>query len=603
MHLRRDHSDHLLLSFTMKRLPIYLTFLFSSSICLAAENLSTIAEQSNFQKTGRYDEVETLCRNFQKNYPKLVRCQEFGRTPEGRPMLALITTRTNAFTPYLAKEKHIPVTLIQGGIHAGEIDGKDAGFFALRELLDNTATNDILDKQVFIFIPVFNVDGHERFGRWNRPNQRGPEEMGWRTTAQNYNLNRDYVKADTVEMQSMLRLINHWDPLVNVDLHVTDGAKFEHDISVQVEPLHAGDEGLKAAGKKLQENVLADLSKTGSLPQPFYMSFDKEDDPASGFVDGVPAPRFSHGYFQLRNRFGILVETHSWKNYATRVRITKNTITSILEQVARYGNEWEKIASEADLRSIKMAGKPVPVTYKTTDKSHLIDFRGYAYTRKPSEISGALMTRYDESKPQIWQVKLRDEIIPDTYITMPQAGYIVPASYARIVIHKLRTHGIQFQSLGNALNNIAVERFNATKAILSPLSTESHQTLQLKGEWTGDQASFGKGSLFIPSAQPKAALVAALFEPQAPDALVRWGFFNNAFEKKEYMEAYVAEDVAREQLAASPELKSIFEKKLKDDAEFAKSPQARLEFFARRHSSWDQQYQQYPIFRTNIFLK
>jgi hypothetical protein len=78
-------------------------------------------------------------------------------------------------------------------------------------------------------------------------------------------------------------------------------------------------------------------------------------------------------------------------------------------------------------------------------------------------------------------VKLRDEIIPDTYITMPQAGYIVPASYARIVIHKLRTHGIQFQSLGNALNNIAVERFNATKAILSPQSTESHQTLQLKG--------------------------------------------------------------------------------------------------------------------------
>jgi hypothetical protein len=93
----------------MKRLPIYLTFLFSSSICLAAENLSTIAEQSNFQKTGRYEEVETLCRNFQKNYPKLVRCQEFGRTPEGRPMLALIATRTNAFTPILQKKSIFPL--------------------------------------------------------------------------------------------------------------------------------------------------------------------------------------------------------------------------------------------------------------------------------------------------------------------------------------------------------------------------------------------------------------------------------------------------------------------------------------------------------------
>jgi len=587
----------------MKRLPIYLTFIFSSSISIAAENLTTIAEQSNFQKTGRYDEVETLCRNFQKNYPKLVRCQEFGRTPEGRPILALVATKTNAFTPYLAKEKHIPVTLIQGGIHAGEIDGKDAGFIALRELLDNATAKDTLDKQVFIFIPVFNVDGHERFGRWNRPNQRGPEEMGWRTTAQNYNLNRDYVKADSVEMQAMLRLINQWDPLVSVDLHVTDGAKFEHDISVQVEPLHAGDDGLKVAGKRLQENVLADLSKTGSLPQPFYMSFEKEDDPTSGFVDSVPPPRFSHGYFQLRNRFGILVETHSWKNYATRVRISKNTISSILEQVAQYGNEWKKTAIEADARSIKMAGTTIPVTYKTTDKARLINFRGYAYTRKPSDISGALMTRYDESKPQIWQVKLRDEIIPDAFITLPQAGYIVPASYARIVIHKLRIHGIQFQTLTAAVNNMAIERCNTTKATLSPQSTESHQTLQLQGEWMADQASFGKGSLFVPAAQPKAALVAALFEPQAPDALVRWGFFNNAFEKKEYMEAYVAEDVAREQLAANPELRVVFEKKLKDDAEFAKNPQARLEFFARRHSSWDQRYQQYPVVKTNTFPK
>ena len=94
---------------------------------------------------------------------------------------------------------------------------------------------------MFIFVPVFNIDGHERFGRWNRPNQRGPEEMGWRTTAQNLNLNRDYVKADSPEMQAMLRLVNEWDPLAYIDLHVTDGAKFEHDISIQVEPRHAGD--------------------------------------------------------------------------------------------------------------------------------------------------------------------------------------------------------------------------------------------------------------------------------------------------------------------------------------------------------------------------
>src|SRR5262249_18265029 len=154
-------------------------------------------------------------------------------------------------------------------IHAGEIDGKDAGFLALREALEERSPASKLDKLVAIFVPVFNADGHERFGRWNRPNQRGPEEMGWRVTAQNYNLNRDYAKADTPEMQAMLRLVEAWDPLLTVDLHVTDGAMFEHDVSIQVEPGHAGDESLRKAGIALRDAVIGELAAQGSLPVPF----------------------------------------------------------------------------------------------------------------------------------------------------------------------------------------------------------------------------------------------------------------------------------------------------------------------------------------------
>ncbi|MFZ6692803.1 M14 family metallopeptidase [Undibacterium sp. SXout20W] len=587
----------------IKRLTIYLALALTSNSIFALENLSTTAQQTSYRQTGRYEEVETLCRNFQKNYPKTVRCQEFGRTAEGRPMMALIATRTNAFVPYSAKDKQIPVTLIQGGIHAGEIDGKDAGFQTLKEALDNTAAKNALDKQVFIFVPVFNVDGHERFAKWNRPNQRGPEEMGWRTSAQNFNLNRDYLKADTPEMQAMLRLINQWDPLVVVDLHVTDGAKFEHDISIQIEPSLAGDSVLKQTGLIFQRNVIADLAAQGSLPLPFYMAFDKEDDPMSGFIDKVPTPRFSHGYFQLRNRFGILVETHSWKDYATRVRITRNTIISVLDQVAKNGTEWRKQALEADMRTVSSAGQIIPLTYKNTDNFQTIDFHGYAYTRRPSDISGALMTRYDENTPQIWKVKLHAEVAPDVLIKLPQGGYLVPAAYAKLVIEKLRVHGIQFESLTNGLSDIEVERFKTSSAEIAAISNESHQMLKLQGEWANSQHSFGKGALFIPIAQPKAALLAAMLEPASPDSLVSWGYFNNNFERKEYMEAYVAEDVAREQLAADPALKMAFEKKLNKDKAFAKSPEARLEFFARRHSSWDQEYQQYPIYRTNFIPK
>ena len=563
----------------------------------ASAQLSTVAERSGFQKTGRYEEVIALCAAFRKSYPKAVRCTEFGRTPEGRPMLALIVSRSGSLTAADARRRGVPVLLVQGGIHAGEIDGKDAGFLALREVLENRAGRGALDKQVLIFVPVFNIDGHERFGRWNRPNQRGPEEMGWRTTAQNFNLNRDYAKADSPEMQAMLRLVNIWDPIAYIDLHVTDGAKFEHDISIQVEPVYAGDAAMRKAGIALRDAVIADLAQQGSLPQPFYYSFAADDDPGSGFVDSVSPPRFSTGYFHLRNRFGMLVETHSWKDYPTRVRITRNTIVSVLAQIAASGREWARIASEADARAARLAGQSVPLTYKASEKSRIIEFRGYEYTRTLSDISGALMTRYDESKPQIWKLTVRDDVQPDTSVIAPRGGYLVPVAHAAWVGQKLGQHGIAFRVLRTPLENISVETFRAVKAGFSPQSTESHQRLSLEGAWKTETRDMGTGALFVPITQPKSRLVMALLEPLAPDSLVAWGAFNNAFEKKEYMEAYVAEDVARAQLAADPALAAEFKTRLAADPEFAKSPAARLEFFARRHSSWDERYNLYPVVR------
>ena len=566
----------------------------------AAHDLSTVSERSGFQATGRYDEVVKLCAAFEKAYPKAVKCIEFGRTPEDRPMLALVVTRTNAFTPQAAAKAGLPVTLIQGGIHAGEIDGKDAGFLALREVLEGRLAKGALDKQVLVFVPVFNVDGHERFQKWNRPNQRGPVEMGWRTTAQNFNLNRDYVKADSPEMQAMLALVNKWDPLTYVDLHVTNGAKFQHDVSIQVEPVYSADPELRKAGLALRTNVIADIAKLGSSPQSYYMSFAKTDDPQSGFVDGVSDPRFSTGYFPLRNRLAVLVETHSWKDYPTRVRITHNTVISMLEQVAKNGKQWQAATLAADARAAKLAGTPVALTYKTTDKTQMVDFNGYEYTRTPSEVSGILMTRYDESKPQVWRVPLREDVVADLQVAAPRAGYIVPAAHAAMVATKLVQHGIAFRKLDKTLERAQVETFRAEKATFGTKSLESHQRLTVEGSWKPEPRSVGRGALFVPIAQPKARLVMAIFEPQAPDSLLAWGMFNNAFESKEYMEEYVAEEVARAQMAADPAIAAEFKRRIETDPAFAKNAHARLEFFARRHSSWDERLNLYPVLRTNV---
>jgi hypothetical protein len=586
----------------MIRSALLLALLAAVPLAHAAPDLTTVSERSGFVQTGRYDEVIKLCAAFQKAYPKEVKCIEFGRTPEGRPMLALVATRAQAFSPLAARRKNLPVTLIQGGIHAGEIDGKDAGFLALREVLENRLAKGALDKQVLLFVPVFNVDGHERFAKWNRPNQRGPVEMGWRTTAQNFNLNRDYVKADAPEMQAMLALVNAWDPLAYVDLHVTDGAMFQHDVSIQVEPVYSGDPELRKAGLELRANVIDAIGKQGSMPQSYYMSFAKTDDPSSGFADSVSEPRFSTGYFQLRNRLAMLVETHSWKDYPTRVRVTHNSVISVLEQVAAHGKQWQQAAAAADMRATKLAGTPVALTYKTTDKTRMVDFQGYAYTRTPSDVSGILMTRYDETTPQVWHVPLRDEVVPNLEVTAPGAGYIVPAAHAQMVAQKLAQHGIAFRTLDKAHDKADVETFRADQATFGATSFESHQRLAVQGGWKSEPRPVGKGALFVPIAQPKARLVMALLEPQAPDSLLAWGEFNNAFERKEYMEEYVAEDVAREQMANDPALASAFRKKVESDEAFAKNAHARLEFFARRHASWDERFNLYPVMRARVAL-
>ncbi len=586
----------------MIRSALLLAMLAAVPLAHAAPDLVTVSERSGFMATGRYDEVIKLCSAFQAAYPKQVKCFRFGTTPEGRPMMALAVTRTGAFTADAARKKNLPVTLIQGGIHAGEIDGKDAGFLALREMLESRVAQGALDKQVLLFVPVFNVDGHERFAKWNRPNQRGPVEMGWRTTAQNFNLNRDYVKADAPEMQAMLNLVNAWDPLTYVDLHVTDGAMFQHDVSIQVEPVYSGDPEFRQAGLALRSNVIQDITKEGSSPQSYYMSFKETDDPQSGFVDSVSEPRFSTGYFQLRNRMAMLVETHSWKDYPTRVRITHNAIVSVLNQVAAHGKEWQQAAAAADARAMKIAGQPVALTYKTTDKTTMVDFKGYAYTRTMSDVSGMLMTHYDESKPQVWHVPLRDEVVEDLQVKAPGAGYVVPAAFAQMVAARLTRHGIAFRRLDKAVPEAKVETFRADKAAFSPNSFESHQRLTVQGAWRQEPRTVGKGALFVPVGQPKARLVMAMLEPQAPDSLLAWGEFNNAFERKEYMEEYVAEDVAREQMARDPALAAEFRRKVESDAAFAKNPHARLEFFARRHPSWDERLNLYPVMRTDTAL-
>ncbi len=577
------------------------------------ETLLTLAEQSAFTQTGRIDEVDRLWAAIAATWPNTVSAFSYGDSAEGRPLRALIASRSGALSAQDLREQRIPVLMIQAGIHPGESDGKDAGFIALRELLSDTAARAALERIALLFVPAFNTDGHERVGRWNRPNQNGPQVTGWRTTSENINLNRDYTKADTPEMQAMLSLIDTWDPLICADLHVTDGADFEPDISIQVEPINQGDPQLRQSGIELRDALIDKLARQGSLPLPFYPDLFETDNPESGFVLTVYSPRFSTGYFPQRNRFTVLVETHSWKPYAKRVQAMRNSIVGLAELTAEHGPGWLAMTRAADATAYRLSGADVTLDYKSgwrepaaagktstpegDAEAQYIDFRGYAYTRTLSAISGGQATIYDPTTPQIWRVRYRSRIEPTLVVKAPSLGYFIPRAYAQKIGRRLQRHGITVAPLPASLTPLALEQFRATRVAFSRQPFEGRMRADIAGQWQPLERKTADPALFVPIAQALSRLIVALLEPQAPDSFAAWGFFNACFEQKEQLEPYVAEQIAREMSATNAALREEFERRLEDDTVFRADPAARLEFFCRRHASWDEQLNCYPIYR------
>jgi hypothetical protein len=422
--------------------------------------------------------------------------------------------------------------------------------------------------------------------------------MGWRVTSQNLNLNRDYAKAEAPEMQAMLKLLNAYDPIVYGDLHVTDGAKFQADVSVLLEPRQAGPDALCAIGRTVEAALMEQLKKEGHQPVDFYPQFVKEEDPSSGFAYGMPPPRLSHGYWPLRNRFGLLVETHSWKPYEKRVQATYDVCLALLTQAAENGALWLAAARQADDADARRASEAVALAWEPDGHQTPIEFPGYAYTREDSPVSGGKWIRYDEAKPQAWKVPFFDHLKPALAAKVPKGGYIIPPGYAVTLGTKLVLHGFKFATVEKTTPKATVESFRVIDAKFKPLPYEGRQVVSVKGDWQPDQREIVKGSLYVPAAQPHIALLMALLEPTAPDSFMSWGFFNAHLEQKEYMEPYVAEEVARDMLK-DPQVKAAFDARLKADPAFAKNPEERLKFFYARHPSFDEQLNLYPVFRVD----
>lgn len=422
--------------------------------------------------------------------------------------------------------------------------------------------------------------------------------MGWRTTSTYQNLNRDYMKADTPETRAWLRLWNEWQPDLFIDCHVTDGADYRCNITYHHEH-HAGiDSAIVDWEREVFTGRVAPATEAAGNVISRYLEFIDNRDLTLGTRDFNGSPRFSTGYVPARNRPGILIETHMLKDYRSRVIGTYDFLRAALTEVNRDPERLRRLGREADERTIA-AGREYdptqlyPLDFELTEETTPFELKAFEYETEHSDVSGDLRVVYGR-EPLDLTVTMYD-----TFQVMkaaaPPLQYIVPFQWGE-VIDVLKAHGLEMKTLA-ASASLEVESYRFTNVMWPPLPFEGRLMPRFDVERMVESRTFPAGSVVVPLAQRAGRVILNLLEPDAPDSLVRWGFFNAVFEEKEYGEPYVLEALAREMMDRDPALVKEFEDLLVLDEEFAASPSERLRFFYKRSPYWDPLMNVYPVGR------
>lgn len=558
----------------------------------APPDLVTDFEKSGGKQSPDYAHVIDYVHRLDQASP-WVRVESYGRSPEGRDMQVLIVDSHGRFTPAKAHSGDNVVVLVQAGIHSGEIDGQDAGLMLIRAMAVDKTLASLLDHVTLLFIPMFNIDGHERRSAYNRPNQNGPEVQGFRANATNLNLNRDYLKADTPEMRAWLSLFNKWQPDFFVDCHVTDGADYQYVVTYTAEMWATTDSAVAAWTKNRYVPAMSKQMAAAGFPVSPYVNFRKGNDARSGIEAAPSTPRFSTGYCALRDRPALLIETHMLKDYATRV---KGTYAMLQQSLAVIGSEHARLRSviaAADARAAALEKQTLPVTFEVNhDDSVMIDFLGVDCHEETSDITGGKFMRFGKT-PQTIKIPFFSTPRVTGTAVVP-AAYIIPAAWT-VVIDRLAAHGVKFTRLDSATTlDVATYRFS--NAVWEAKPFEGHHSIKYDLTPVTEKMTFAPGSVVVDTAQPLGRVIVNLLEPAAPDALVRWGYMDSCFEQKEYFENYALEGVIRKMLADSPQLAADF-KQAKADTSLANHPDKIRRWFYERSPWYERTAGLYPVGR------
>ena len=548
------------------------------------EDFVTDCEKSGFVKTPRFEETMAWFRKLE-DFSPMVKVGSFGTSPQGRDLSMVIVDKDGLQDPEKIRAKGRVIILIESCIHAGEPDGKDASMMFLRDMIVDKKNIDLLDDVSFLFIPVFNVDGHEDFSAINRINQNGPEELGTRNTSQYLNLNRDFLKADAPEMRAWLKLYNRWMPELFIDVHVTNGADFQYVMTYAIE--NRGtimEEGLRQWSLDVYEKQLNERMEKVGYPLFLYASFRKYNAPESGILIDIFDPRYSEGYAASRNRLGLLIENHIYKPYEQRVKATIEAFIASARILAENKETLVKAIAHADkvVSSPEYRKKLMDLTFQPVNKDSMwVDYLSWARDTVKSDLSGADWVRHNYDKPITLKCPLITSYEPTLSLQLPEAYILMPQWTD--VIALLDLHDIKYTRISQP-KQVEVETYRYTKAVFSSRQSEGRIPV-LKTEYTTQKENLmvPEGSVLIDMNQPSGRLAGWLLEPSAPGSLVYWGFFNQVVQSTHefWIRLPYMEEKGRELLAKDPVLKAEFEER-KKDPKFANDPQAILNFFYQK---------------------
>ena len=548
----------------------------------------TPAESTGFRRTPSYDETVAWLRRL-ASATRQIRLVSLGRSAEGRELWMVVASANGATTPAELSANGRPTLLAQAGIHAGEIDGKDAGLMLLRDLTVGKR-RDLLQVANLLFVPILNADGHERVERYGRINQRGPENAGWRTTATNLNLNRDYTKLDAPETRAIVAALNAWDPELYLDLHVTDGGDYQYDLALGGVGRHGRSPAIADwLDRVLIPKLSADLRADGHVPGPLWIQGLADDrNPARGYVEWPAEVRFSTGYGDARRIPTLLIENHSLKPYERRVLSNRVLLESALRALAAQA------VAVRTARKQDRARRDNTFVLAWRSRSEMVEetVLGMSWEIRTSAVTGGTYLAWTGSPTQT-RVPVRYADVVASSVTAPRA-YWIPAEWQE-VIARVKLHGIRTEHI-TALREVSVEVCKLENVVLERTPYEGRVQLNAKCRMEQRRQRMPAGSVRVSTDQSLGALAAVLLEAESFDSYLQWGFFHAVLQATEYVEAYVMEPMA-ERMLADPAVRAAYDEAVARDSTLAASPDARLLWLYQRSPWADAHHLVYPVFR------